>query len=175
MPITKQTISIIGATHPVARQIALGICTNNYRLLLFDEDTEAAIDLALQIKAAHHQADTEAVSCQHIASWEADIIIFAIPPTVMVYAAEKIRAVAVQKTVLIISNQKESEPGQSMEQLLPHSKIVFLNDAGNLRNGQTGVQIHSRCSEALETAASLVMSSRLVLTVSHMPQTESSL
>ncbi len=91
--------------------------------------------LVQEIKANNDSADVEAATCPAEASWEADIIILAVPFAAEKEIAGRIKEVANQKIVISIANPfNESydglvtKPGTSaageLQQLLPNSKIV---------------------------------------------------
>jgi predicted dinucleotide-binding enzyme len=100
--------------------IAKNLARDNYRLLLFG-------------KILNPLADIECLHCVVDASWEADIIISAVPAGTETQLAEKIREVATQKILLIVSNPQEraaadhthSKSGvEEIQKLLPNSKVV---------------------------------------------------
>ena len=76
---TKQTIAIIGATGSMGSAISKSLSKGNYRLLLKSGDTDKLKKLSSEIKATHPSADLELMTCPTEASWEADIIILAVP------------------------------------------------------------------------------------------------
>ncbi|TCZ72954.1 NADPH-dependent F420 reductase [Flaviaesturariibacter aridisoli] len=132
---TKQTIAIIGATGNMGSALSTALAKGNNRLLLKATDKDKLNALVDAIRSTNPQADIEAAACPTDASWEADIIILAVP-----YAAEKdvaaqIREVANQKIVISIANPLNetydglvTEPGTSaaeeLQKLLPHSRVV---------------------------------------------------
>ena len=135
MPITKQIIAIIGAGGNMGSAIAKSIAGGNYRLLLFDRNPKQLDSLHEEILEDHPEADVELMNCPHESSWEADIIILAVPHGAEKGLAEKIREVATQKIVISIANpvdedfnQLITDPGSSaaeeLQQWLPNSKVV---------------------------------------------------
>lgn len=129
----KKTIAIIGATELNGAEIAKNLSKGNYRLLLFGHDTKELNALAKEIKILNHLADVDCLACMVDASWEADIIISAVPSGNEKEVAEKIREVATQKIVMIIADPSDAlhnryAPGNSAaeeyQKLLPDSKIV---------------------------------------------------
>ena len=132
---TKQTIAIIGATGNMGSAISKSLSKGNFRLLLRDNDQEKLEELVADIRKANSSADIEGISCPVDASWEADIIIAAVPYGAEKDVAEKIREVANQKIVISIANPLNptydglvTEPGSSaaeeLQKLLPNSKVV---------------------------------------------------
>lgn len=132
---TKQTIAIIGATGNMGSAIGKSLARGNYRLLLKSGNQEALHALVQEIKKINPHADAEANACPKDASWEADIIILAIPYGAEKEVAEKIKEVANQKVVISIANAvndtydglvtpADSSAAEELQKLLPHSKVV---------------------------------------------------
>ncbi|MGK7369105.1 MAG: NADPH-dependent F420 reductase [Candidatus Halalkalibacterium sp. M3_1C_030] len=135
MPITKQTIAIIGAGGNMGSAIAKSIAGGNYRLLLFDRNPEHLDSLHEEILQNHQEADVESMNCPHESSWEADIIILAVPHGAEKELADKIREVATQKIVVSIANPIDEDfsklitdpatsAAEELQQWLPNSKVV---------------------------------------------------
>src|SRR5688572_4807535 len=101
---TKQTVAIIGATGNMGSAISKSLSKGNYRLWLRANDREKLEGLVNEIKTANPSADVEGIGCPVDASWEADIIIAAVPYEAEKAVAEKIREVANQKIVISIAN-----------------------------------------------------------------------
>ena len=115
---TKQTIAIIGASGNMGSAISKSLSKGNYRLLLFSA-----------------AADLEALECPTDASWEADVIILAVPFQAEKELAEKIREVANQKIVISIANplneaydglvtSPDTSAAEELQKLLPNAKVV---------------------------------------------------
>ena len=132
---TKQTIAIIGATGNMGSAIAKSLAKGNYRLLLKSGKQEELDKLVQEIQQANPQADAEANACPKDASWEADIIVLAIPYAAEKEVAQKIKEVANQKVVISIANPMnetydglvtpaDSSAAEELQKLLPHSKVV---------------------------------------------------
>jgi NADPH-dependent F420 reductase len=132
---TKQTIAIIGATGNMGSAIAKSLSKGNNRLLLFSHDQEKVSTVVDEIKATNSSADVEALGCATNASWEADVIILAVPYAAEKEIAEKIREVANQKIVISIANPlNETYDGlvtapttsaaEELQKLLPNSKVI---------------------------------------------------
>ncbi|MGN6402672.1 MAG: NADPH-dependent F420 reductase [Flavisolibacter sp.] len=130
-----KTIAIIGATGNMGSAIAKSLANADYRLLLFAHDKEKLNKANSEIKSINSNADVDCMGCAMEASWEADIIIAAVPYAVEKEVAEKIRQVATQKIVISITNpanedftQVLTSPGTSaaeeLQKLLPASKVV---------------------------------------------------
>jgi predicted dinucleotide-binding enzyme len=132
---TKQTIAVIGATGKMGSAISGNLAGGNYRLLLHANGKEQLNALVKDIFTKYPSADVEAYDCSVQASWEADIIILAVPYEAEKDVAQRIREMANQKIVISIANPLNSKydglvtsPGTSaageLQQLLPNSKVV---------------------------------------------------
>jgi predicted dinucleotide-binding enzyme len=126
---TKSTIAIIGATGRMGSMLAKGLAKGNNRLLLFARNGARLLDLAHAIRNENKTVDLDCVECAADASWEADIIILAVPFSEEHKIAAKIRAVATQKIVVSISNPghhhaADQSGAEMLQDLLPYSKIV---------------------------------------------------
>src|SRR5690606_8727846 len=99
-----QTIAIIGATGNMGSAISKSLAKGNYRLLLKSNDVEKLSSLVGDILDVYPTADIEGMVCSKNASWEADIIINAVPFEADKEVAERIREVANQKIVISIAN-----------------------------------------------------------------------
>lgn len=173
--VTKQTISIIGATGSMGSAIAQSLAGGNYRLLLKANNREKLEALVADIKNTHPHADVEGAACPRDASWEADIIIAAVPYSAEKEVAERIREVATQKIVISIANPLNetfdglltpagTSAAEELQQLLPHSKVVkafntsfAANFAQPDFNGQRAdAFIAGNDADALETVSEMV-------------------
>jgi NADPH-dependent F420 reductase len=171
---TKQTVAIIGASGNMGAAIAKSLCKGNYRLLLYTQTPDKIQYLINEIYAAHPLAEVESISCSMQASWEADIIISAVPYSAEKNIAEKIKEVANQKIVVSIANPlnntfdallttPDSSAAEELQQLLPNAKVVkafnttfastFLSPVINKKKIDTFIAGNDE--EALETVSAL--------------------
>jgi hypothetical protein len=124
----KKTIAVIGADTEIGAALADKLSDDSYRLLFVQNETVHKSQIAKNIQQKNLHAEIETVDCAKEGCWEADIIILAIPFRELKEIAEKINEVVTQKTVVIISDEKESSfsfnKAQELQQLLPYSKIV---------------------------------------------------
>ena len=172
---TKQTIAVIGAAGSMGSAISRGLSKGNYRLLLYANKQEETRALIGQIKAAQPSADIEEMDCKVQASWEADIIILAVPFEAEKEVAEKIREMANQKIVISISNPlnnsydglvtpPDTSAAEELQKLLPNSKVIKAFNTSFAANFSTPVIdgkqadafIAGNDDEALQTVAELV-------------------
>jgi 8-hydroxy-5-deazaflavin:NADPH oxidoreductase len=133
--LTKTTIAVIGASGNMGTAISTSLSKGNYRLLLYAADGDKAAELVAKVKTANPDADAEPATCNYNASWEADIIILAVPYGAEKEVAEKIREVANQKIVISIANPlnetydglvtaPDTSAAEELQKLLPNSKVV---------------------------------------------------
>lgn len=125
----KISIAIIGATGKTGTAIAKTLAKGSYRLLLFAHDKAKLQNVKEEIYTTTPAADLDCVGCPMDASWEADVILLAVPYSAEKEVAEKIKAFATQKVVVSISNPPHAAPSgfnaaEELQQLLPSSKIV---------------------------------------------------
>ena len=136
----KQTIAIIGASGNMGSALSRNLSKGNYRILLCSDEEEKSQALQDEIKNSNSSADVEAMACSYEASWEADMIIVAVPYAEEKEVAAKIKVVANQKIVISIANPLnetftglatagDTSAAEELQQLLPHSKVVkaFIN------------------------------------------------
>lgn len=132
---TKQTIAVIGATGNMGSAISKNLSKGNYRILLCANDEPKRQVLADDIRKENSAADVETLDCAVNASWEADIIIVAVPYQAEKEVAAKISQVANQKIVISIANPlnetydglltaSDTSAAEELQKLLPQSKIV---------------------------------------------------
>lgn len=172
---TKQSIAILGATGTMGSAIARGLAKGNYRLLLKGSDPRKLRSLVKDIRASKPSAEIVPVECPKDASWEADIIILAVPFEAEKEITGKIKEFANQKIVISISNPLNktysglvTAPGTSaaeeLQKLLPHSKVIkafnttFAADFANpvIDGKQVDAFIAGNDEDALNTVAELV-------------------
>lgn len=132
---TKQTIAIIGATGNMGSALAKTLTKGNNRLLLFANNQDKVKALVDEIKSSNKKADVEGIECPTNASWEADIIVMAVPFAAEKEIATRIKEVANQKVVISIANPlnenfdglvtpPDTSAAEELQKLLPNSKVV---------------------------------------------------
>jgi Predicted dinucleotide-binding enzymes len=174
---TKKTIAIIGASGNMGSAIAKSLAKSAYRILLFGKEEAKLRSIFKEIKATNKKADAEIIGCASDASWEADIIIAAVPYAAEKELAEKIKQVATGKIVISISNplnetytglvtDGNTSAAEELQKLLPHSKVIkafnttFAGDFNQpVIDGKTiDAFIAGDDEEALETVSDVVRS-----------------
>lgn len=155
MPITKQTIAIIGADGDIGSIMAKRISGDNYRLLLLSKDISNVQPLAEEITQFNSSADIDVRDCKHDACWEADIIIMVVPYSAQEEVAEIIKEVATQKIVISISS--EINAANELQTLLPNAKIVKIFNTDFTQAGKrVDAFIAGNNDEALKTVSELI-------------------
>ncbi len=171
---TKQAVAVIGASGEMGSAIARSISKGNYRILLHSTDRSKIQLLMNDIKYNAPSADVEAVDCSFEATWEADIIIAAVPYRAEKQVAENIRSVANQKIVISISNPlnetfdglatQNTSAAEELQTLLPNAKVIkafnttFADDFNQpvINGQQVDCFIAGNDKEALEAVRDLV-------------------
>ena len=172
---TKQTLAIIGATGSMGSAISKSLAKGNYRLLLKANQQKELDNLVKEIKHAYVGADVEAIACPTEASWEADIIILAVPFQAEKEIAAKIKEVANQKIVISIANPlnetfdglvttPDTSAAEELQKLLPNSKVIkafnttFAADFSNpiIDGKQVDAFVAGNDAGALETVKEIV-------------------
>ncbi|SIQ98931.1 NADPH-dependent F420 reductase [Pontibacter lucknowensis] len=172
---TIQTIAIIGASGNMGAAISKSLAKGNYRLLLCANDLDKVQAVAEEIQSNQPAASVEAVDCSVDASWEADIIIAAVPHDAEREVAQKIKEVANQKIVISIANPlNDSYDGlvtapytsaaEELQKLLPNAKVIkafnttFAADFATpvIDGKQADAFVAGNDEEALQTVSELV-------------------
>lgn len=131
----KQTIAIIGASGTMGSGLAHNLAKAGHRILLAGRTRAKLDELLSTIKQVAPNADVEILDCSHEASWEADVVIPAVPYIAQAEIAAKIKDVVTGKIVVSIVNPLNptydglvTEPttsgAEELATLLPHSKVV---------------------------------------------------
>ena len=155
--------------------IAKSLSKGNYRLLLKGNDTLKVAKLVEEIYSENSNADIEGVVCPTEASWEADIIILAVPYNIEAEIASSIKEVANQKIVISISNplnetynglitSADTSAAEELQKLLPNSKVVkafnttFAADFTSpvINDKQVDAFIAGNDNDALQTVSEIV-------------------
>lgn len=153
MPITKQAIAIIGSSSVIGRSIAKTLCRDNYRLLLFEENSEEAEALSDEISSSVEGADVEFVECTHQASWEADVIVILKGSNDLKDVSEKIDDVSTQKIIVALLKYESANELEQVESYFPISKVVGLYPSKSIPKN---IHLISKHSNALITVRNMV-------------------
>lgn len=170
MPITKQTIAIVGADSNTGTAIAKNISGGNYRLLLLSKDQSKVQPLAKEIKQTHTSADVCTMDCKYDACWEADIIVMAIAYSKQEQVTDLIDEVSTQKIVIDMVEIEQEPPNLSikkeepskLQKLLPNAKVVrvFSTDFSQptIDGKRTKVYVTGGDDETLDMVTELIES-----------------
>lgn len=172
---TRQTIAVIGATGNMGSAIVKSLSKSNNRLLLFANQQEKVKVLVNEIKEINPSADVEAYECPTTATWEADVIILALPYQAEKEIAAKIRDVANTKVVISIANPlnetysglittADTSAAEELQKLLPNSKVIkafsttFAADFASpvIDGKQVDAFVAGNDEDALKTVSELV-------------------
>ncbi len=139
---TKKTIAILGAKGRMGSGIAQSLVRAGYRVVLANDGEKEPTSFVdklsswvAKLRLRTPRADVRIVPSSREASWEADIILFALPYEVQAGVADKIKDVVTGKIVVSTTNPLNKEcdglltdsttsAAEELAQHLPHSKIV---------------------------------------------------
>ncbi|HEX2605979.1 MAG TPA: NAD(P)-binding domain-containing protein [Flavisolibacter sp.] len=151
---TPQTVLIMG-TGSTALSLARGLSSGPDKVLICDENPALAASIVAQLKTALPHLDIETLPCSFEACWEADLIFFTQTVKEQLSAAQKLRTVANQKTVVVTGDVHPS-----LETYLPNSKMVQLQfrkpEAGAEVSALTSCFLKGKDEEAVEVVAGMV-------------------
>ena len=139
------TVAILGAASPTGQALAMSLVGRPFTLRLYDQDEGAAERLAQQLKQRAPLADVEAMACSATASWEADIVILALPLAAQADAAQRIAPFVTRKTVYSAGDASPFDLSvvlpvlADLHRQLPHSTIRRMPGAP-LRIGEESRQ-----------------------------------
>jgi 8-hydroxy-5-deazaflavin:NADPH oxidoreductase len=131
----KKTIAIIGAGGAMGSGLARSLTKAGYHILLAGRDAGKLQRTYAAIKAEIPDAELEVLDCLREASWEADIIIPAVPYSAQAEVAGRINDVVTGKIVVSIANplnatfdglaiSPTTSAAEELATLLPRSKVV---------------------------------------------------
>lgn len=126
------TVAILGAASPMGQALATHLVGRSCNLRLVDQDEAGAEGLAQQLKRAAPRADVEALACPATASWEADLIVLALPLASQADAARQIAPYVTQKTVCSVGEATAFDLSAvlpvlaELRHVLPHSTLRRL-------------------------------------------------
>lgn len=155
--------------------ISKSLSKGNNRVLLFSNEKEKVESLTKEINNLNTTADVETMECPSDASWEADVIILAVPYQAEREIADEIKEVANQKIVISIANplnetynglitSPDTSAAEELQKLLPNSKVVkafnttFAADFSTpvINGSQVDAFIAGNDEEAVNTVTDLV-------------------
>lgn len=149
----ERTIAVIGDTDSFCPTLAEKLV--NVRLLFVSNDDDKNRQLMKQLEQKKLSAEIEFINCEKEGCWEADIIAFTDPGVIAPEFIQRIKEVATQKIVLLISEEKKkagiSGNAGKLQELLPHSRVI------NVLVDPEGLQatISGESEEAQETVQAI--------------------
>lgn len=125
----ERTIAILGDTGEFPQALIEAFAKQNLRLLFVSENEEKNLALQQHLENTKVLAEVEYLSCEREGCWEADIIAFSQPDSISPALVAKIKEVATQKIVLVVTGEKNST---NFDALFPYSKVVevFVTGTG---------------------------------------------
>ena len=122
----RKTMTILGDTGKLFPDMTEILLKKDLRLLFVSEDEVENLELRSRLEQAGAVAEVEFTSCERDGCWEADIIAITQPEKASSALLKRIKEVATQKIVLAIYEDRKNFDKATLQQLLPHSKIVLL-------------------------------------------------
>jgi len=122
----KKTMAILGDTGKFSAVLMEVLVMQDFRLLFVSEDEAKNKKIKKQLEPLKTAAEIEFISCEREGCWEADIILLTRPENISTILIEKIKEVATQKIVLVVSEEKQQPDTPELEKLLPYSKVVEI-------------------------------------------------
>ena len=144
----KKTIAIVGATEIKGVEITHQFAQHDYRLLLISNDPAKLDLLTKALSEENFKAEIESIACVKDGCWEADIIILAVPLCEEKEAAERMKEVATQKTVVLVS--ENADELASLQHILPYSKLVRVSGDFHTKEISAGLQDGDADEEILD-------------------------
>ncbi|MEP6262789.1 MAG: hypothetical protein ABJ092_14530 [Gillisia sp.] len=120
----ERTIAILGDTGEFPQVLMEAFAKQNLRLLYVSENEEKNVAVQQQLENLKVLAEVEFLSCEREGCWEADIIAFSKPESISPALVEKIKEVATQKIVVVVTGQNQSA---NFDALFPNSKVVEVS------------------------------------------------
>ena len=117
----EKTIAILADTGEFPAALMEAFAMQDLRLLYVSENEENNVAFKNRLDNLKILVEVEFLSCEREGCWEADIIAFTQPDNISPTLAEKIKEVATQKIVLVVSGESKSG---NFSALFPNSKVV---------------------------------------------------
>jgi len=122
----KKTMAILGDTGEFSTVLMEVLMMQDLRLLFVSEDEAKNKKIKKQLEPLKTAAEFEFISCEREGCWEAEIIAVTHPENISTILIEKIKEVATQKIVMVVSEDKKQPEKPELENLLPYSKVVEI-------------------------------------------------
>ena len=122
----QKTMAILGDTRRFSHILMEFLVMLDLRLLFVSEDEAKNEKVKKQLELLKATAEIEFISCEREGCWEADIILLTRPENISSALVEKIKGVATQKIVLVVSKDIKQPYKPELEKLLPYSKVLEI-------------------------------------------------
>ena len=124
----KKTMAILGDTGKFSLVVMQDLMKQDLRLLFISKDETKKFELKKQLGPINGAALTEVefTSCERDGCWEADIIAITGKENISIALIQKIKEVATQKTVLIISEENKKSGSHDLVKSLPNSNVIEI-------------------------------------------------
>lgn len=124
--VMRKTVAILGEIGIFFPELIKVLIKQDLQLLLVSEDEEKKLEISEQLELKNSTAEVEFLSCEKDGCWEADMIVLVNPDNSSSSLVKKIKEVATQKIVVVISEDKEILGKPDLQELLPWSKVVEI-------------------------------------------------
>lgn len=129
-----KTIAILGEQEQYPLELLKILGKQEFQLLFVSSNQETNSRLIKQFDQLETTAEVDFISCEKEGCWEADLIILYKPAKLLSTIIERIREVAIQKTILVISESSTQKNDLNLKDLLPHSRVIDV-ELAELQNG----------------------------------------
>lgn len=123
-------MAIIGDTGKFCPALAEKLVQQKMRLLFVPNDEENNVQIMHQLEQKYPSAEIEFVNCEKEGCWEADMIAFTYIENIEPELIKRIKDVATQKIVLVVSEKTQQEEIKgnyaNLNHLLPYSRVVWI-------------------------------------------------
>tara|TARA_R100000935_G_C2799660_1_gene149863 strand:+ start:595 stop:1071 length:477 start_codon:yes stop_codon:yes gene_type:complete len=121
---TPKTMAILGDTGKFSPALLEILAKLDLRLLFVSEDEALKEKLKQELGDLKTIGEIDFTGCERDGCWEADMIVLYKPDATTSEHIERIKEVATQKIVLIISEEIKPQEIEGLKNLLPNSKLV---------------------------------------------------
>jgi len=158
---TRKTIAVLGATRPASAAIVKRLPNKCQSVLAYGDTPD---DFQRGHATTQSTAECIPIECPREACWEADMIVISATHPALNQLAEKIRDVAMGKTVVCLGYVSPgiAPVADELQRMLPYSRIVSCVITVDDRQEKiadgitTYASISSNDQEALEEASQLI-------------------
>ncbi|QED37706.1 hypothetical protein FK178_08210 [Antarcticibacterium arcticum] len=143
---TPKTMAILGDTGKFSPAMLEILARLDLRLLFVSEDEALKKELKKELRDLKTIGEIDFTGCEREGCWEADIIVLYKPDANRSSHMERIKEVATQKIVLVISDEIGPQEIGGLKKLLPNSMVVQVAFSTQQKNIKV-------CSEDIKVKA----------------------